>query len=79
MTGSPFSNVVGHDSDSSNFQNVEATQGSDTTTETGARPADNATEPAPGVEGSAGQGATHVAGQDETGGQAPSGTETATQ
>lgn len=77
MPGSPFSNVLGKDSGSSTFQNVESTQVSDTTTETGARPADTATEPAPGVEGQA-PGTTKVAGQDETAGQsATSGTYTA--
>lgn len=68
MPGSPFSNVLGKDPGSSTFQNVESTQVSDTTTETGARPPDRDTEPSVGVEGQA-PGTTKVAGQDETAGQ----------
>lgn len=68
MPGSPFSDVLGKDPGSSTFQNVGSTQVGDTTTETGARPADSPTEPAPGVEGQA-PGTTKVAGQDETAGQ----------
>lgn len=77
MTGSPFSNVVGHDQDSSSFTNVESTQTSDTTSETASRPPDGSTEPAPGVL-VAPDGTTHEAGQDETAGDAPSGTPTTT-
>lgn len=63
MTGSPFSNVLSQ-------------QTSDTTTETGDRPADRDTESSAGVQGQA-PGATHVAGQDETPGDSASGTYTA--
>lgn len=69
MTGSPFSNVVGHNpGEDSTFVNVESTQVSDTTTETGARPADSDTEPSVGVQRDP-AGDTHVAGEDETHGQ----------
>jgi hypothetical protein len=74
--GSPFSNVLGRDPDDSTFQNVESTLSADTTTETGARPPDTGTEPAGGVLTGA-SGDTHEAGQDETPGDAPSGTYTA--
>jgi hypothetical protein len=76
MPGSPFSNVLGSDPDNSAFRDVESTQTSDTTTETGARPADAASEPAGGVLAGA-AGDTHEAGQDETPGDEPSGTYTA--
>lgn len=59
MTGSPFSNVL-------------AQPGTDTSSETAARPVDTPGEPAPGVETDA-AGTTHVAGQDETPGDASSG------
>lgn len=67
MTGSPFSNVVGHDQGSSTFADVESTETSDTTDRDAARPADTGTEPAGGVQ----QG--REAAQDETPGDAPSG------
>lgn len=70
-TGSPFSNVVGHDGDSSTFQNVESTQTTDTTSQTAVSPTDAGTEPAGGVQ--VGPGGTHEAGQDETAGDEPSG------
>jgi hypothetical protein len=73
MTGSPFSNVLGHDPDDSTFQNVKSGQPGDTTSETAARPPDSPSEPSPGVEADA-QGDTHVSGQDETAGDASSGT-----
>lgn len=69
MTGSPFSNVVGHNpGEDSTFQDVESTQVSDTTTETGARPADTPGESSVGVQRDP-SADTHVAGQDETAGQ----------
>lgn len=68
MTGSPFSNVVGHAPGDSTFQNVETTDTTDSTDFDRSIPEDGGTEPAPGVE-SDGQGNTHEAGQDETAGQ----------
>lgn len=68
MTGSPFSNVLGTDQDSSHFQNVESTQVSDTTSETAGRPADSPGESSVGVETDA-QGRTHESGEDETANQ----------
>ena len=76
MGGSPFSNVLGHDQDSSTFVNVESTQTSDTTSETASRPAhSDGTESSIGVE-LAPDGTTHTSGQDETAGDEPSGTPT---
>jgi hypothetical protein len=75
MTGSPFSNVVGTDGDSKGFTDVEATGGTDTTTETDARPADDGSESSIGVEVAA-PDQTKVAGEDETAGDAASGTPT---
>lgn len=63
MTGSPFSRVL-----SSNT--------SDTTSETAGRPADTPGESSVGVEVSV-SGTTHESGQDETPGDAASGTYTA--
>lgn len=68
MTGSPFSNVLGTDPDSSQFKNVESTQVGDTTSETDARPPDSPGESSVAVEVDA-QGGTHVSGEDETAGQ----------
>lgn len=74
MTGSPFSNTLGRDPDDSTFQDVLTTKRSDTTIETGARPADADTESSVGVERTG--ESVHVAGQDETAGDEPSGTDT---
>lgn len=71
MTGSPFSLVIGTDSDSGHFQDVLSTQVSDTndTDRVGAQNSDD-----PGDEGTVGVetdgvGDTHESGQDETAGQ----------
>jgi hypothetical protein len=71
MTGSPFSNVLGHDPDSSTFVPVETDQRSDTTSETDARPADTPTESSVPVE-VATDGSTHEAEQNEAAGDAVS-------
>jgi hypothetical protein len=66
MTGSPFSNVVGHNpGEDSTFKDVEATGDSDTTSETQTSTVDSGTEPAGGVTPGA---VTHVAGEGETAG-----------
>lgn len=59
MTASPFSNVL-------------AASASDTTSATASRPDDTPTEPSVGVEGQT-PDKTHVSGQDETPGDATSG------
>lgn len=69
--GSPFSNVVGHDQDSSTFTDVESTQTSDTTDPDAARPVDRDNESSLGVEITP-QG-TKEAGQDETAGDESTG------
>lgn len=67
MTGSPFSNVVGHNpGEDSTFQNVETTQTSDTTSETQTSTVDSGTEPAGGVTPGA---IPHQSGQGETAGE----------
>lgn len=70
MTGSPFSNVVGHNPGDNTtwYKQGETTQVSDTTTETGARPQTDGSESSVGVE-TDGLGNTHEAAQDETQGQ----------
>lgn len=74
--GSPFSNVVGHNPDEdSTFERVESSDTSDTTSATEVAHVDNPGESSIGVEGQPG-GPEHVAGQDETAGDASSGTPT---
>jgi hypothetical protein len=68
MTGSPYSNVLGTDGDSSHFVNVESAQVGDTTDEDGARPSESDGESSVPVEVDV-AGNTHEATQDETEGQ----------
>jgi hypothetical protein len=70
VTGSPFSNVVGHNpGEDSTFKNVESDQVGDTTTDSDSRPDDTPGEPSvPVVLDTSGTG-THEAEEDETAGQ----------
>lgn len=72
MTGSPFSNVVGHDADSSTFQDVESPQKTDTTSLNAVAPVDSGTEPSEPVAVQP-DGSTTSAGEDETAGDAATG------
>ena len=70
MTGSPFSNVIGHNpGEDSTFQDVESTQVGDTTDQDrSVAGQDTDSEPSVPVEVDA-QGDTKVSGEDETAGQ----------
>lgn len=66
MTGSPFSNVVGHNPGDSTFTDVESTQTSDTTSESQTSTVDSGTESTIAITPGA---IPHEAAQGETAGE----------